>query len=96
MDLSEPLICPRCSGREFSFTKESTYLYTYKINSEENIHKIKSTPFIFDNREKENSSEYVVCEKCGAKYPVPNNENNNDINLTIIKKAITSDCSNNP
>lgn len=99
MDLKKSLTCPKCSGKDFIIKREVTYLYTYKINSDdiqETTDKIESVPFLFDNREKENSNEHIECEKCGAKYSITLNDYSNQIDLTIIQKAIRSDYINNP
>ncbi|MFA6941456.1 MAG: hypothetical protein WCQ54_10860 [Clostridiaceae bacterium] len=99
MDLKKSLTCPKCSGKNFIVKREVTYLYTYKINSDniqETDDKIDSAPFLFDNREKENSNEYIECEKCGAKYPISLDDYSNEINLTIMQKAVVSDYADNP
>lgn len=97
MDLKKSLTCPKCSGKDFIVKREVTYLYTYRINSDniqETDDKIDSEPFLFDNREKENSNEYIECEKCGAVYPIT--LNSSKIDLTIMQKAIVSDHADNP
>jgi len=99
MDLNKSLTCPKCSGKDFNIKREATYLYTYKINSknlEEISNRAESVPFLFDNREKETSNEYLECEKCGSKYPISVNDFSNQINLTILQKAIRGDNVENP
>lgn len=99
MDLKESLICPKCSGKNFIIKREVTYLYTYKFNSDSSQEindRTESAPFLFNNREKEASNEYMECEKCGAKYPVLLNDNNDKIDMTIMQKAIRSDHVDNP
>jgi hypothetical protein len=49
-----------------------------------------------DNREKENSHEYIQCEKCGTRYPIKLDDYSNQINLTILQKAIRDDHIENP
>lgn len=99
MDLEKSLTCPKCNGKSFVVKREVTYLYTYKINSD-NIQEINdrthSVPFLFDNREKENSNEYMECEKCGARYPVSLNEHTDRADMTILQKAIPSEKTDNP
>jgi DNA-directed RNA polymerase subunit RPC12/RpoP len=98
MDLNKSFSCPKCSGKNFTVKREVTYLYTYRINpddTEETNDKIESVPFLFDNREKENSNEYIECEKCGAKYPISPGTSDK-IDMTILQKAVRSDYVNNP
>lgn len=99
MDLKKSLTCPKCGGKNFIIKREATYLYTYKINSE-NLQEIRgrveSVPFLFDNREKETSNECIECENCGAKYPISLNEHSNKIDFTILQKAIRGDYAENP
>jgi len=99
MDLKKSLTCPKCGGKDFIIKREVTYLYTYKINSDniqETNDRIESVPFSFDNREKENSNEYMECERCEAKYPMSLSDYSKQIDLTIIQKAIRSDYTENP
>jgi DNA-directed RNA polymerase subunit RPC12/RpoP len=99
LDLSENLKCPRCSNNHFSIERTVTYVYSYKFDAD-NIEyvtdKTEALPFLFDNREKTDSVEYIKCEACGSKYPVSLDEYDKKINMTILEKAIRSDFINNP
>lgn len=99
MDFNQTLLCPKCGGENFIIKREATYLYTYKINPknyDKISNRVESTPFLFDNREKENSHEYIQCEKCGTRYPIKLDDYSNQINLTILQKAIRDDHIENP
>ena len=99
MDLKESIKCPKCGGKDFVIKREATYLYSYKFNSEDmksNNNKTKSLPFLFDNREKETSNEYIECEKCGEKYPISLDAQGNKIDFMIIQKAVRGDYTENP
>ena len=99
IDLKKSLTCPKCNGENFIIKREATYLYTYKINSQnfdETTKRAKTVPFLFDNREKEISREYIECETCGIKYLLSLDELKNEIDFTILQKAIRSDYIENP
>ena len=99
MDLKETLVCSKCSSKDFVVTRQATYVYTYKFNSDQfqNIEtKADNLPFLFDNREKTTSDEYIICQNCGAKYPISLENYNNQIDLTILQKAIRADHVDNP
>lgn len=99
MDLTEDLICPKCNNNSFTIKREATYVYSYKFSSEDVIEtndKTKALPFLFNNREKTSSKEFIECDYCAAKYQVSLNKCNKDINLTILQKAIRSDIVENP
>lgn len=71
MNINEPLICPKCQGIYFEMKKEATYLYTYKLGTpltSDGNYKDESLPFLFDNRDKLSSLEYLVCQGCGKQY----------------------------
>jgi hypothetical protein len=99
MDINKSLKCPKCEGVSFEVKREATYVYTYKVNTPgvENLSDNKDgLPFLFDNREKTDSYEYLVCLDCGAKYPCSLEENGEKVNLTILQKAIRADSQENP
>lgn len=94
MELSENLACPRCKSKSFRVEREVTYLYSYKFSSdnlEEAGDKTEAFPFLFDNREKCDSHEYIICEECGERYPISLEDRNKKIDFTILRKAIRSD-----
>lgn len=94
LNITEALVCPRCNNKKFSLKHESTYVYTYKLNTPEMQNFSKETeflPFLFDNREHTNLKQYFCCETCGAEFPCSFNVEDEKINLTIVQKAIRSD-----
>ncbi|WP_246615562.1 hypothetical protein [Clostridium thailandense] len=99
MNIDELLICPKCNNNSFNIKREATYVYTYKLNTPDT--KLRSDnksalPFLFDNREKTCSKEYLECTKCGAHYPCPFFTDTEKIDLTILQKAIRSDFKDEP
>lgn len=98
MDLNEELVCPKCRSKSFAIKREVTYVYTYKLtnNAEEVTRKTENLPFLFDNREKCDSVEYIVCEQCGGEYVIHFDGNRPRIDLTILRKAVRSDSTENP
>jgi uncharacterized protein YbaR (Trm112 family) len=98
MDLNEDLVCPKCRSKSFAIKREVTYVYTYKLtNNTEDVARItENLPFLFDNREKCDSIEYIVCEKCREEYPIHLDRNRPRIDLTILRKAVRSDSTENP
>jgi uncharacterized protein YbaR (Trm112 family) len=100
IDITTHLTCPKCNNNSFEIKREATYVYTYHINT------IKSTslsinsealPYLFNNREQKNIKDYLLCKSCGAQYPCSiNNNDKNEINLTILQKALRSNHQENP
>lgn len=94
MELDENLVCPKCKSKSFRVEREVTYIYSYKFNSEsleESGHKTEALPFLFDNREKSDSQEFIICEECGEKYYISLEDRNKNIDMTILRKAIRAD-----
>jgi len=99
INANEPLVCSKCKSSNFEMKRETTYLYTYDIDSSKLLSEVdetKSTPFLFDNREQISEKEYFVCKDCGAIYPCHIDKNKNKISLTILQKAIRSDFQEEP
>lgn len=99
MITKEHLICPKCQGIYFELKKEATYLYTYKLDTpltSDWNNKDESLPFLFDNREKLNSSEYIECKDCGQQYSHDLNNNMIKGELTILKKAVRANYVDKP
>ena len=99
MNINEPLVCPKCNSKDFKMKRQATYVYTYKINTPNPNtlnNKEESLPFLFDNREKTESTEYLECDHCGAEYPCPFLTDKDKIDLTILQKAIRADHNNSP
>jgi uncharacterized protein YbaR (Trm112 family) len=94
LELDENLICPKCKSKSFRVEREVTYIYSYKFNSgnvEETSEKTEGMPFLFDNREKCDSQEFIICEKCGERYLISLEDRNKNIDMTILRKAIRAD-----
>ncbi len=99
MNLKEDIKCPKCSSSKLDIKRKVTYVYTYKLKDEESseaIHTTEALPFLFDNREKCGSDEYILCENCGASYPISLDEYDKKIDFTILQKAIRADNIENP
>jgi hypothetical protein len=99
MNIDKSLVCPKCLGKSFEIKREATYVYTYKVNTPIMDNQTENTaglPFLFDNREKTNSTEYIKCLNCGAKYPCSLEEHDETVSFTILQKAIRADNVINP
>jgi hypothetical protein len=99
LNINKSLECPKCKGGYFNVKREATYLYSYKLESpsnEERNDNEEALPFLFDNREKIGSKEYLECEQCGTQYPCDLDQLNGKIHFTILQKAIRSDSSTTP
>lgn len=99
LKIDNSLICPKCKGSYFTMKREAAYLYTYKINtpdtgswSKEN----EALSFLFDYREQLSDKEYLECEKCKAKFPCDAKLADENIDFTILQKAIRSEYTDNP
>lgn len=99
MRIDKELICKKCNSKNFEIKREVTYVYTYKvapITQSQKSDEDENLPFLFDNREKANSSEFLLCLNCGEKYPYSFNETDESVDLTISQKAIRADNVTNP
>jgi uncharacterized protein YbaR (Trm112 family) len=99
LNIDELLVCPKCNNKHFCIKREATYIYTYKLDypkADTLINKTEELPFLFDNREKIDSKEFLICEACGAKYPFDLEKDKHKIELTILRKAIRADNKDTP
>jgi len=99
MDLNESITCPNCNSGNFLLKQEATYVYSYRIDKsdiEDTLDKTTKLPFLFDNRDLKKSDQYIQCESCNEKYPMEVNLSDNQISLTILRKAIRADHTENP
>lgn len=92
MHIDESLQCPKCSGTDFIARYESTYVYSYKIETPSNNGSHDTTPdavpFLFDDREQKGSKQYIECCHCKAKYPCEFTIDAKHVDFTIVQKAI--------
>lgn len=99
MEINECLVCPKCKSKTFTIKREATYVYSYKFSAKDvaqTIGETKVLPFLFDNREKTKAKEFIECDHCAAKYPISLEKCSEDIDLTILQKAIRSDIVDSP
>lgn len=99
LKIKEAITCPECGSFDFEVKREVTYLYSYKLETPSS--KLTSSnnvalPFLFDNREKIDDKEYVVCKNCKNIYPCNLDELNDKIHFTIVRKAIRADQKEDP
>ena len=98
MKINDHLICPKCASTHFVIKRETTFLYTYKLETPITEHwsaEEEALPFLFDNREQLNNKEYLECNKCRAQYAFDFDDTDSKIHLTILQKAIRSDFDKN-
>jgi predicted nucleic-acid-binding Zn-ribbon protein len=99
VDLDRSIECPKCKNNSFQIKRIATYVYTYKVDvkaSDIGTEKVEALPFVFDNREKANSKEYIYCDKCGSEFPISLDNAKTKIDFTIIRKAVRADNIDNP
>jgi len=97
LNIQKSLTCPKCGGHKFTAKYEATYVYSYMIDSDMIGEKNEDEffPFLFDNRELKNASEYIQCCNCGNRFPCCFSDKKG-IHLTILQKAIRADHAENP
>lgn len=88
MNLHQTIKCPHCSGTHFTAKYESTYVYSYKIDSPESNTADSPVPYLFDNREQTNAKQYIECNNCKTKYPCEFTMDSENVDFTILQKAI--------
>lgn len=99
MKIQNSLVCPKCNGTYFVAKRETTFLYTYKLETSITEHwsaEQEALPFLFDNREQLNNNEYLECTKCKTCYSCEFEDLDSTIHLTILQKAIRSDFDKSP
>ncbi len=99
MNLNEKIFCPKCTSVDFTAKYESTYVYSYNINSPRetgNKHEGVSLPFLFDKREQKNARQFIECNNCATRFPCTFSLNSEPLNFTIVKKAIHDNYTETP
>lgn len=94
MKIDKSLTCPKCGGIYFTMKREAAYLYTYYINTPDTENWSKENDglsFLFDYREQLSDREYIQCEKCRTKYPCDMKLADENVDFTILQKAIRSE-----
>lgn len=96
--MSGKITCPICGSDKFLARFKASYIYSYRIDEDAlgSKNKDEFLPFLFDNREKVDSKEYLECEKCNTKFPCDFNEDTKGVSMTILQKAIRSDRTSDP
>ena len=63
--------CPVCNSSDLSLRHEASYVYSYKIDSDQPGTKNTDVflSYEYDKRENTSSHEYIECNHCGTKYP---------------------------
>ncbi|MBM7686935.1 hypothetical protein [Defluviitalea raffinosedens] len=93
--------CPKCNGNQFVINREATFLYSYKLDpNDEDMEKAEARlneyPYLFYNRELLDSQDYILCMTCNTKYPFSFSSDPTESKITILRKAIRSDHTENP
>ena len=98
MELHQAIQCPQCSSEDFTAKYESTYVYSYKIESDDHKKDLDdhTLPFMFDNREQKDSKQYIECSDCGAQYPCRFTLDSEQVDFTIVQKALRGDYAEKP
>ena len=99
LKINQLIICPKCRVSHFTVKRETTYLYSYKLEMdipEKNIENDSNLPYLFDNREQIYNIEYLQCDECGAMYTYDLEKDSPHVQLTILQKAIRCDYVNSP
>ncbi len=63
--------CPICQGNDLVLRYEASYVYSYKIDSDQPGRKNSDEflSFQYDKRENTSNREYVECNHCGTQFP---------------------------
>ncbi|MDF2587988.1 MAG: hypothetical protein K0S41_1829 [Anaerocolumna sp.] len=64
-------ICPICNNSELMLRHEASYIYSYVLDSDApgRNNQEEFLPYLYDKREQKDQTDYIVCNKCGTKYP---------------------------
>lgn len=94
LKVDKSLICPKCGGTYFTMKREAAYLYTYRINTPDTGDWSKeddALSFLFDYREQLSDKEYLECQECKTKFSCDAKLADENIDFTILQKAIRSE-----
>lgn len=63
--------CPICNANELILKYESSFVYSYVLDSDEPGRKNSEEflSFLYDRREQKDNHRYIECSKCGTQYP---------------------------
>ncbi len=98
MKVNESIMCPHCHHAQFTAKYEATYVYSYNIdtsNTSQSNSDDTPAPFLFDNREQKDFKQYIECNYCHAKYPCTFSLDSDQVNFTILQKAIRANHTEN-
>ena len=94
MHNSNILDCPLCHNNYFVIKYESTFVYSYVIDQD--APGIKNTneflSFMYDNRDKKESKQYIECQSCGSKFLCSFNQWNSSVGLEELQSIINAQC----
>jgi len=98
MNCNNKIVCPFCNSQKFVAKYEATYIYSYILDSDALGRKNEDEflPFLFENREKKEDTQYLECSNCGSKFPCNFGPGENGIDFTILQKAVRADHVENP
>ncbi|HEY9058888.1 MAG TPA: hypothetical protein VIO64_00060 [Pseudobacteroides sp.] len=87
------IACPSCNSNNLTAKYEAKYVYSYIIDS--NAPGLKNDqellPFLYDNREQVESTQYIKCENCGRQFPCFFSAKSNGIDLNDLQKVLSYD-----
>ncbi|GKU26711.1 hypothetical protein [Clostridium folliculivorans] len=99
MSMDSNLKCQKCSSNNLEIKREATYVYTYDISSsssDRSIRRAEETPFMFDDRKKIKEKDFLHCKNCGTIYEFSVDDISDNVEFTIVQKAIRSDYQETP
>lgn len=89
---TKQLVCPVCNANKFIIRYQATYVYSYLIDSDApGSHNTEEfLPFMYDNREQQDTKQFLECRECGTKYDCYFNQWDKGKSLSDLQKAIDS------
>jgi len=85
-------VCPVCGQNQLVLKYEAVYEYSYIIDG--NAPGLNNTkellPYMYDNREQKDATQYIECRTCKTRYPCYFNKWTEGMNAETIQKALQS------
>ncbi|MBR0600611.1 hypothetical protein [Sinanaerobacter chloroacetimidivorans] len=90
MNESKILVCPYCHNNYFHVKYESSFVYSYVIDSD--APGLKNTDeflsFQYDNREHKDARQYLECQSCWAQFPCSFNQWDKNMGIKDLQAVI--------
>ena len=89
---NDPIICPVCNDNRLILKYETTYEYSYILDTNApGLHNTKELlPYMYDSREQKDAQQYIECKTCRTRFPCYFDKWSDGITPQMIQERISS------